>query len=388
MKENEKGLFNTEENQMKTISNTIFSKHKSKDKKSLILTILLIICFIEFLIIIFLSLNQPKEAKEENIKNNIHKIYDMPKPLFLYKEDKNNSINYNKTEIRISMSLDNKGIYSVLVSMTSALENNDKKNNILVYYMLLSHDFNLSKIEIFESLKSNYEFKINYYIIPNIFKTAREWANTYTIYYKLLIPLIFPEFERMIFLDGDTLIFKDILDMYTLPFNDNYVLGHPFHSPWMIDHLGVKSIYYINVGIMLFNIREIRRKNADIKLLEFTMNHHDKVTFIEQDAMNYIFFNKIGLLPLKFGVYLFGNFDEFKKEYLYKFRFKLNLTEMKAAIKDPSIVHLCCCNPKVWYKKSKQEHNFQHICIKYQKLFYFYANKTNYFSEIYNKYMK
>ena len=395
MNENEKHLFKEEENQMNTISNIIFIKNKIKSKiffhnKTLLLFILLIICFIQFLIIIILSLNQAKENKEENIKYNItkfHRIYDMPKPLFLYKEDKNNSINHNKNEIRISMALDNGGIYPTLVSMTSALENNDKKNNILVYYMLLSHDFNLSKIEILESLKSHYEVRINYYIIPNIFGSIRQWGKTYTVYYKLFIPLIFPEFERIIFLDGDTLIFKDILEMYRLPFNNNYVLGYPFHSPWLVDDLGVHSIYYINGGILVFNIREIRKKNADIKLLEFTMNNYDKVNFLEQDTMNYIFFNKIGLLPLKYGVYLFGNFNEFKKEYLHKFRFKLNLTEMKEAIKDPSIVHLCCCTPKVWHKNSKQEHQFQHICIKYQKIFYFYANKTNYFSDIYNKYM-
>jgi lipopolysaccharide biosynthesis glycosyltransferase len=42
---------------------------------------------------------------------------------------------------------------------------------------------------------------------------------------------MFPELERMIFLDGDTLIFKDISEMYNLPFNGNYVLGYPFHTP-------------------------------------------------------------------------------------------------------------------------------------------------------------
>ena len=279
----------------------------------------------------------------------------MPKPLFLYKEDKNKSVNYNKNEILISMALDNNGIDITLVSMTSALENNDKKNNILVYYMLLSHDFNVSKIEILESLKNHYEVKINYYIIPNIFNSLRKWRKTYTVYYKLFIPLMFPEFERIIFLDGDTFIFKDILEMYRLPFNNNYVLGYPFHTPWLVDPLGIHSIYYINGGILMINIKEIRRNNADIKLLEYTINKNKKVKYLEQDTINYIYFNKIGLLPLKYGVYLFGNFDEFKREYLYKFRFKFNLAEMKEAINDLSIVHLCCCNPKVWHKNTKHE---------------------------------
>ena len=62
--------------------------------------------------------------------------------------------------------------------------------------------------------------------------------------------------------------------------------------------------------------------------------------------------------------------------------------ELKEAIDNPSIVHLCCCNPKVWYRKTKHENKFNHICKRYQKEFYFYANKTKYYDDIYNEYMK
>ena len=71
--------------------------------------------------------------------------------------------------------------------------------------------------------------KINYYIIPNIFGSSRKWtAGTDCVYYKILIPFLFPDYERMIYLDGDTLIRKDILEMFTYPFNDSYILGFPF----------------------------------------------------------------------------------------------------------------------------------------------------------------
>ena len=141
------------------------------------------------------------------------------------KNNINQSLTINKTEILISMSLDNNAIYPTLVSMTSALENNDNNKNILVYYFLLSHDFNVKNLEIFESLKYHYDFKIKYFFIPNIFTDMDKWRDSDTIYYKLLIPLMFPELERMIFLDGDTLIFKDISEIYNLPFNGNFVLG-------------------------------------------------------------------------------------------------------------------------------------------------------------------
>ena len=73
------------------------------------------------------------------------------------------------------MCLNNEGIYPTLISTTSALENNNNDKNILVQYLLLSHDFNVAKIDIFESIKTNYEEIINYYIIPNFFKYNRHW---------------------------------------------------------------------------------------------------------------------------------------------------------------------------------------------------------------------
>ena len=176
---------------------------------------------------------------KENIENNI----EIKERRFLYKEDNKTNIETNKIEIHIAMAFDIKIIYPTLVSVTSALENNDKNKNILVYHFLLPHNFQMEKIDAIESLKEKYDFRANYYKIPNIFKNMRKWRNSITIYYKLLLPLILPNLERIIFFDCDTLIFKDLSEMFFLPFNDAYVLGFPFHTPWIIDKLGINSKY-------------------------------------------------------------------------------------------------------------------------------------------------
>ena len=85
------------------------------------------------------------------------------------------------------MALDNSAIYSTLVSMTSALENNNKDKNILIYHLLLSNDFDMNKLSYFESLKKDYEFILNYIKIPPIFKyITKKWKRTETMQYKLL----------------------------------------------------------------------------------------------------------------------------------------------------------------------------------------------------------
>ena len=383
------------------------SKSNQKNNKSYVVVILLIISIFQFLYIIYLLLKSKSNFK--NNENNYYNEFDdginenKPEDNISESEENKNKLNFgklqfqkeeyetNKSLIHIAMACDNdKGaIYSTLVSMTSALENNNKEQNLLVYHLLLSNNFDMRKISYFESLKNDYDFVLNYFKIPPVFKYIhKKWKNTDTVEYKLLLSLIYPDIPRIIFLDGDTLIFTDISEMYNLEFNDNYLLGYPYHTADSLDKWDPDNFkIYVNGGVLLFNIHKIRKDNMDLKLLLFHGVNYTRTNFFEQDSLNYIYKNKIGLLPLKYGVYLFGNIEEYKKEYLYKMRIDINLTELENAIEKPSIVHLCCCNPKVWFKSTRQEKGFNHICERFQKEFYFYANKTKYYKEIYNTYM-
>jgi len=189
------------------------------------------------------------------------------------------------------MALDSRSIYQTLVSVTSALENNNKNENILVYHFLLSYNFQMEKLEILESLKEKYDFRANYYKIPNIFKSMRRWRRSYTVYYKLLIPIIFSDFDRIIFLDSDTLIFKDISEMFYLPFNNTYVLGYPFHTANSLYRFGIFSKKYVNGGVLLINMKKIREDGKDLELINFTKKKGKRLFFLEQDAINYVYLN-------------------------------------------------------------------------------------------------
>jgi lipopolysaccharide biosynthesis glycosyltransferase len=347
-----------------------------------IFIIMLILLYYIFLLLenkrlvkIIFELNKNTElSKDTNAK-----IY---KKLFQYKIDE---IEYkNLDKIHISYSLDNKLTYPTLVSMVSGLENNNKNKNIIVYHLLLSHDFDTSNIEIFESLRKNYAVKINYYVIPHIFSYSKTWtAGTDCVYYKIILPIMFPDYKRIIYLDGDTLIRKDISEMFNLPFNGNYILGFPFFTGYIMDKLGINATHYINGGCLLFNIDKIRRDKKDVDLLQFTIKNNNVLRFREQDSINYVFYPKIGFLPLKYGIYMIGDKRKFKELSRYT-RSPLNLTEGYEAVKDPAIVHFSCCWPKVWTEGSKNLFNNHNICLRYKNEFYYYANKTQYYSTIYN----
>ena len=80
----------------------------------------------------------------------------------------------------------------------------------------------------------------------------------------MLLPMMFPDLDRIIYLDSDVLVLKDLLEMYNLPFNDNYVLGYPSHDAKYIDKLADNVKAYVNGGVLLFNIKKLEKK---IKIL-------------------------------------------------------------------------------------------------------------------------
>ena len=378
---------------IKYLKNLITKKTKPKIFFNFV-SVVVIILILVLIIVILLNEQRHLIRKLDNIKykeetihlsisnNNFEKVK-IIKRLFNIKEDKTENI-INKNQIHISYSLDNNLIYPTLISMLSGLENNNNKINIIIFHLLLSHDFDKSKFEIFESLKDNYEVKINYYIIPHLFSFTKTWTSgTDCIYYKIFIPFIFPDLKRIIHLDGDTLIRKDLLEMYNLPFNDNYILGFPFYMPYVMDKFGINATHYITVGCILYNLEKIYNDKKDVDLLQFTIKNNSKLSFPGQDAINYIFYPNIGFLPLKYGIYMIGNHKIFER-LSHNVRTSLNLREGYKAVDDPSIIHFSCCWPKVWSNGSKNLFGDDNICLRYQKEFYYYASKTKYYSIIYN----
>lgn len=273
--------------------------------------------------------------------------------------------------------MDNSHVYPTLIVMVSILENNDKENHIIVFYLLLSDDFDDSNISVFESLKKKYDVIINYYFIPNIFKNLRKWRGSVANYYKLFIPLLFPNIKRMIHLDGDTFVFKDLWEMFNLPFKNNYLLAQPTVRHIFKDKIIEK--YVINAGVILFDIEKIRNKNKDFEVFYFLF----KKRMTEQDALNYAVLPDIGYLPFKFGIWFNGNISKFKKWMNYSTFEKINETEVQMALKEPVIVHVLGCQPKHWHRQTNKFH-----CKKYNKIFYHFSKKTEYYEKIYNKYMK
>lgn len=325
--------------------------------------------------------------KRRFIKDSILKHYLKQISIIKHVYNKNNKfIKKEKNNIHICVSLNDRYIYPLLVSIESVLINCDKKNTYITYYVFCAPD--LREITLFKLKSFVYKYPLNlemiFYNMGNNFMKIKAGRLSQAAFYRLLAPIIL-DLRKIIYLDGDTITLKDLNDMYKIDFNNNYILGFLDFVSEGVDHLGIKPEKYINSGVILFNLEKVRNDNIIYKLLNVTFNG---VTLYDQTVINYVFYPQIGTLPIKYGIFNFYDFSDTKK-YVKKLRTPINKTELEEAIKDPSIIHHDLCWPKVWslqtkftayYTCCKQRKNCS--CKKYQDLWFSYANKSDYYSEI------
>jgi len=294
-----------------------------------------------------------------------------------------------KNIIHISVSLNkNKNYkYVLLVSMYSLLLNCNN-STFVIYHILCTPDFDEASIIIFKSLLNKFSPKVEmiFYNMGNIFKNRKNCMYSEATYYRLMLPIILDE-ERILNLDGDTLTFSDLNELYNLDFKDNYILGFYDYSSWGVDYLGIKSKSYINAGVILLNLKKIREDKKDLLLFKLP---YSKIELKKDDqtVFNYLLYPKIGRLPSKYVTF---NFED-KSDIIFYSKFlrtNISIEDMENSLKNPIIIHNVICSPKVWYNNTQyikgagtcsQRKNCS--CRKYFDLWHNFAKQTEYYENI------
>ena len=320
-------------------------------------------------------------------------LYSFLKEISIISYDYTNQINKDNNKVHVLTNLNNKYIYPLIVSINSALINSNKNKTTLVYHVLCSNDLSKNNINRLKSLLNLYRTNLEliFYNMGNTFIKFEYQKFSQVTYYRLISPIFIP-LDKIIYLDSDVLIFKDLYEFYQTPFNNNYVLGFLDILSGGIDYLGLISEKYINAGIMLINLEKIRKENKHYELLYMALNHK-KLKHHDQTVINYILYPYIGILPHKYGIFNFPTIFDIKYLYLKNIRQNLNFTELVEAVKDPSIIHLVLCYPKVWRDSSKYNgfttRNgtiYKSACSEYHKIWIKYARSTPFYEKIIKKY--
>ena len=143
------------------------------------------------------------------------------KEISIISYDYTNKLNLNNNKVHIMVNLNDKYIYPLIVSISSALINSNKNKTTLIYHILCSKDLKKKNINKLKSLLFIFPTNLEmiFYNMGDTFIKFRHQKFSQVTYYRLLSPIFIP-LNKIIYLDSDVLIFHDLFEMFQLPFKN------------------------------------------------------------------------------------------------------------------------------------------------------------------------
>ena len=202
----------------------------------------------------------------------------------------------NKNVIPIFFAIDDGYIPFLAVSLQSLIENSKKENFYLIkiLYTNISEE-NQRKIQKFEQENVSIEFvDLNYYIEKIKDKLYTRDYYSKTTYFRLLIPNLYPQYTKALYLDSDIVVLEDVADLYNTNMENYLVAAAPddviqtikVFQEYAEKVVGVANYRnYFNAGVLLMNLDELRKFNFQEKFL-YSL---DKIKFSvaqDQDYLN------------------------------------------------------------------------------------------------------
>lgn len=117
---------------------------------------------------------------------------------------------------------------------------------------------------------------------------------TLTIYFRLFIPDMFPQYEKGIYIDSDVILLGDLAELYDTDIGENYigacndlsVQDIPPLCDYMEQAVGVNRKEYINSGVLLMNLKKLREAELDHHFLTLLNRYHLDCIAPDQDYLN------------------------------------------------------------------------------------------------------
>lgn len=253
--------------------------------------------------------------------------------------------------IPVVYSVDNNYTIPLCTSIKSLVKNN-KQGNYKIYILYSKN--NLSDWNKFLiSLNSESNFEIEFVQIDDKlfadFITSPEcnYISKET-YYRFILPSKLSQFDKVLYLDCDTIILSDIRELYNTDITDFYIAGaDDYTKDGFCKRLNISE--YVNAGVLLFNLKKIREENFQQKLFDYYFENINNLPYQDQDVINVVFQGGIKVFDKSWNVQLFQ--DELAEQ-----------KDINTSNKDEKILHYIC-NPKPWHKGYKS--NYKKFYYKY-----------------------
>lgn len=194
--------------------------------------------------------------------------------------------------------------------MFSACENN--KQEQLVFHLVLTDegkdmDGSLSKIRKFIS---DYGQTIEVYHLSS--ESLKDYVCTgvdhvsTTGFARMFLPDLLPEsISRVLYLDGDLVVLKNLRSLYDYKLDEHSPLG-AISDTYYYDSVKQNALSddakeYFNSGVLLIDLKKWRDELIRGKMVDCALEHLSTFKMLDQDVINCVLQNRITSLPIKFN---------------------------------------------------------------------------------------
>lgn len=180
-----------------------------------------------------------------------------------------------------------------------------------------------------------------------------------TTFYRLFLPTLLPEVDRVLYIDADTMVADNLNSLWDTKFSENEIIAG------VIDCVGKNHKVnigltagepYINGGVILFDLNKMRKQKTEQSFISYLKkNDGHKIPFTDQGVINSVLKGQIKIMPLRFNVVTliyaasYKDMVDMKRADAY-----YNKSEWLDAKNNPAIVHFTTCflMKRPWVKNS------------------------------------
>lgn len=211
-------------------------------------------------------------------------------------------------DINILIAGNNTYSFGINVFVISLLENS-KRRSVHIYFMY--NDFSEeNQHRLRKTVTRYFGCTIDFIYIGEKFfsyvplKATTNKYITVETYFRMAMSEVLPEnIDRILYLDTDIIVDKDYLDFYNLELGEDIVAYVCQDYGLVMNDKVRKNVYhnlafnetdlYFNAGVLLLNMKNVRRYFSLDVFKEFILNNYNKLIFHDQDVLNKLFRGRV-----------------------------------------------------------------------------------------------
>jgi lipopolysaccharide biosynthesis glycosyltransferase len=209
-------------------------------------------------------------------------------------------------EIPIFFSTDDNYIPYLDVAVSSLIANASKDYNYRI--IVLNTGLNSKNVDKVK-LNERDGFSIDFIDISKHLENIKShFKNVYhfsiVTYYRLFIASLFPQYEKILYLDCDLVVLGDVSELYNTPLGDNilaaapeqYVQNTAEFRKYADIALGINPDDYVNAGVLVINLEAFRKNKIEEKFVQLITEYDFDLLDPDQAYLNYLCKDKIYML--------------------------------------------------------------------------------------------